>query len=349
MACSFAWAWRDLSQAELFAMPSWYGGYASTPNLSATGIFAGPLSISYTRYCLRTYSWYAIQKTLPATQDKGWFVFRWRHGSATTTGYYLGALTDGPLATVRIGVRASTSNLANSTLNLYVNGTLVGTSTTAVGSSESLIAVKYDLSIATAAAGLWINGVQEVGVGGALVAGSGGTQTIDGLYFAGGYSYPYYNYVGDIIMYDSLADAGERTGVHLVPLDPTDDVLTTGWTSTGANFFGEMDDYAATTYAQSVVDPTGPLELGHQERADVDALWTGGTFDAIVTYHHAVGDGALTSATIGVNAGATNPTEVVVLTIVSEAHAHVMAVDPVTGVAWTGAGVDALVTTIEVT
>jgi hypothetical protein len=212
---------------------------------------------------------------------------------------------------------------------------------------EILLAIKFDVSIATAAAALWINGVQEIGVGGALVAGSGGSQTVDRVDLGSGGAV--YSVHSDFIIYDDLTDDGTRTSLYVLPLDATDDVLTTGWTSTGANFFGEVNDFAVATYAQSTTDPTGDLELGLEERADVDAALTGGTYDAVAIYSWSRGEGALQAATIGIRSNGAAQTSARTLGITDDIYMHVSAVDPDTAAAWTGAALDVLTATISVT
>ena len=350
MGVAYAWAWNQLSSTELNGMTGWVAT-STTSVVTLASTFAGPLGVSLTQYMLRTISSNSnIQRTLPAAIDKGWLHFRVKSHPGYGlwhSSYVLAGMYDG--ATVRVYITTSAASVAAATLRLYVNGTLVGTTTTQVSDTERCIGIKFDVSIATAAAAIWVDGTQEVGTGGNLVAGSGGTQTVDTVRLGGGIIGGHTCYFSDFIVFDALADPGDKTSLYCPVFRPTDDVLTTGWTSTGANFFGELDDEAAATYAQSTTDPTGDLEIGLQERADLDALFTAGSFEAVVVHAWAAGDGALQAATLGLKSNAAAQSTARTLGAVGDTVCHVSLVDPDTAAAWTGAAVDALTTTMNVT
>jgi hypothetical protein len=106
--------------------------------------------------------------------DQGWYWMRWRLLLPMVTTIDIMALRSGVSTDI---VRLRPGAAGNPvTMQVLVNGTLVGTSLVAIGDAASyVIAIPIDLTLTPPQAGLYIDGIEQF----PLTAGSGTPKTID--------------------------------------------------------------------------------------------------------------------------------------------------------------------------
>jgi hypothetical protein len=347
MALRFAWAWNLTNDPPYLNDTNFWtltGNIANfTPN-NAT-VFSGPLA--FTSYSFaRSLRLNADQNTLSldipgaAISQGSWISRVYVTGSWRFIGDWI-RLYDSGGGTV-VSVRHLTQLTALPLHGLYVNGTQVATFGPISLSREYDIAIGWDGTTATAT--VYLDGVQ-------VATGSSGAafSVTDFQVLArgnGGGSNLYYD---AWTIWDSAADDPSRIAIYVLPALPNADVSTTGWTSTGANFFSQLADGNDATYAQSTTTPTtGNLQIGCESRADIDANFTGGTIYGVGLQASAQGDGALVSVEVGLDSGGSTATTSGYSTSTTGTWAyHLSLTDPNTGAAWTGAAFDAVTTLFE--
>ncbi len=208
------------------------------------------------------------------TLSEGWFIVRWN-------GTGLGTLSNSSLqklvelvdnSTVRITLRP-TSNGATSTLSLLVNGTLIGTSSTAFGDGTAVLAIDFDLTQTPPQAGLVVNGVREI----TRAGGSGSPTTIDRMRLSGGKGGNNdRSYFGDVMIFDDLNDFPDIATTqdiwvtYLAPVSVNDP--DNSWTPSAGSDLDVLSDESITTYTQTVADPDD-IFISFQTTSDRQPGW----------------------------------------------------------------------------
>lgn len=347
MALRFAWAWNKtndpayLNDTNLWTLTGSISQFY--PNQAT--VFSGPAgftSYSFAR-SLRLNSYVnTLSVDIPgaAISQGCWISRMYFSGTWRTVADWI-RLYDSGGSTV-VSVRHLTQYVSLPLQGLYVNGVQVATF------GPISVSRQYDIAIgwngATSTATVYLDGV-------AVATGSSGAafSVTDFEVRARGNGGGANMYYDAWTIWDSAADDPSRTAIYVLPALPNADVSTTGWTSTGGNFYSQLSDGNDSTYAQSTTTPsTGNLQIGCQSRADIDANFTGGTIYGVGLQASAQGDGALVSVEVGLDSGGSTATTSGYSTSTTGTWAyHLSLTDPNTGAAWTGAAFDAVTTLFE--
>lgn len=348
MALRFAWAWNLSDDPPYQNDTNFWTPTGSLGNLypnNAT-VFTGPLgftSYAFARSLRLQSVGSTLQLALPgAAISQGSWISRILVGTTSwTVANDWIRLYDSVGSTV-VSVRNLSNFIALPLHGLYVNGVQVATFGPISLNRQYDLAIGWDGTTATAT--VYLDGV-------AVATGSNGAAfsvtdfEVLGRGNGGGFSIYYDGWT----FWDSAADDPTRTAIYVLPALPNADVSTTGWTSTGANFFSQLADGNDATYAESTTTPTtGNLQIGCESRADIDANFAGGTIYGVGLQATAKGDGALTSVEVGLDSGGSTATTSGYTTTTTGAWAyHLSLTDPNGGGAWTGAAFDAVTTLFE--
>ena len=189
------------------------------------------------------------------SMNTGWFISRFNansRGLNASSSTRIVEFLNGVTVVVRL---IASSNGVTSTLNLYVNGTLVGTSTGAYGDSDNVIAIDFDLTQTPPEAGLVVDGTREIALGG----GGGSPTTIDRIRFGSGqFGGSFYSFWGDWVMFDDIADLSdsETQNVWLttIRVDGVTD-SDASWTASSVSKTADVSDGDADTYVSTTSDP----------------------------------------------------------------------------------------------
>jgi hypothetical protein len=347
MALRFAWAWNKtndpayLNDTNLWTLTGSINQF--TPN-NAT-VFSGPVGFSGYSFArsLRLNSYVnTLALDIPgAAISQGCWISRVyvAHTQWSSISDWIRLYSGG--STV-VSVRNLTQYVALPLHGLYVNGVQVATFGPILLSRQYDIAIGWDGTTSTAT--VYLDGV-------AVATGSSGAafSVTDFEVLARGNGGGANLYYDAWTIWDSASDDPSRTSIYVLPALPNADVSTTGWTSTGGNFYSQLSDGNDSTYAQSTTTPnTGNLQIGCQSRADIDAGFTGGTIYGVGLQASAKGDGALTSVEVGLDSGGSTATTSGYTTTTTGTWAyHLSLTDPNTAAAWTGAAFDAVTTLFE--
>ena len=218
----------------------------------------------------------------------GWALFRWNANGNTlssSAGRPIVQLRDG--GTTRVEVR-SAANAATAQLNLYVNGSLVGTTVAAYGGAEDYLAIDFDLAVPEA--GLVVNGTREI-----MRASSGAAGTIDRIHLGGSSNC----WWGDMIVFNSIADLtdAETQDVWVAYLAPDSATELVGtWTPSTTTLVGDVSDHTGATYDQTVSDPA-TISFGFESTTDREPGWNPATVYGVAVVSYGTAD-VLTATTL---------------------------------------------------
>lgn len=219
---------------------------------------------------------------------KGWIIFRWNgdnHALDISSGTRIIEVMHGGVTTViRLAAATSTTPAA---LNLFVNGTLVGTSGNTFGDVTEVLAIDFDLTTTPPEAGLVVSGVREI----ARAGGSGTPTDIDRLKIGSGQT-SNYSYLGDPIVFNDLADVSvsDTQDVWVTYLIP--DLVTDGdasWTPVGGTTTSVLADRDAATYNETTTGPDN-LDLTFESTSDRYATWFPVLIYGVATVAYGVAD-----------------------------------------------------------
>ena len=175
-----------------------------------------------------------------------------------------------------------TSDSSSTTYKLLVSGTLVGTTSTSFSTNTWYhLAVKFDISTATASAGLWVDGASEIAYS-PIVAPA---TKVGSLSFRGGKSsVPSGDcsvYYDNIVLYDSLTDTG-NTKKYIQGFRPNGDVTTTAWgQSVGTLVYpcALTASWSAKFISNSIVN--SPLVFDIQDLSSVSSSFNPANIDSV--------------------------------------------------------------------
>lgn len=348
MALRFAWAWNLTDDPPYLNDTNFWAftGSAAAFQPNNGTVFTGPLgftSYSFARSLRINGNGPALSLAIPgAAISQGSWISR----------LYLGFTSWAPIAdwirlydsggTTVVSVRHLASFAVTPLQGLYVNGVQVATFGPIYFNREYDLAIEWDGTTSTAT--VYLDGV-------AVATGSSGAafSVTDFQVIGRGNGGSNNTYYDAWTFWDSAADDPSRTAIYVLPALPNADVSTTGWTSTGGNFFSQLSDGNDATYAQSTVTPTtGNLQIGCESRADIDPNFTGGTIYGVGLQASAKGDGSLTGVEVGLDSGGSTATTSGYSTTTTGTWTyHLSLTDPNTGAAWTGAAFDTVTTLFE--
>lgn len=204
--------------------------------------------------------------------SQGWLVFRWNGNGNTLDTSVIARIVecmDGGTTTIIRLAAASSGNPA--TLNLFVNGTLVGTTTNTFGDAPEVVAIDFDLTQTPPQAGLVMSGVREI----TRAGGSGVPTTFDRIRLGSGFTVPQFAYLGDVALFDSLTDLTASTSQDVWVTYMKPDAVTDGdnsWSPTGGTDTQVISDRNVTTYTETVTDPDS-LGITFESTSDRYATW----------------------------------------------------------------------------
>jgi hypothetical protein len=208
-----------------------------------------------------------------AALSEGWVHGRWNGNSQVLSNSAAVRILDVMNGTTVVVTLRSSANTSPATLSLYVNGTLVGTSSGAYGDSTVVVAVGFDLTQPPPEATLVVDGVTEVALG----AGSGVPTTVDRVRLGGGGSGGASNfYWGAVSVWDALADWADLTTIQdvwatvLAPDLVTD--ADNSFTPSDTTDLGDISDADDATYISTSTDPDSVV-VGFQSTTDKLAAW----------------------------------------------------------------------------
>jgi hypothetical protein len=199
-------------------------------------------------------------------------------------------------ATAVVTVRSAAAGVGVP-MALYVNGTLVGTTTNFYGNGTEKYGVDFDLTTTPPQAGLVVNGVREV----PRAAGSGVPTTIDRIRWGSGASGgSNYTYHGSLVVFDSLSDLTDLETQDLRCSFLTADAVTDGdasWTPTTTTDLGDVTDHSSATGTVSVSDPD-TLGVAFQSFNDRFSGWAPTVIYGVAAISYNIGDATVNQHTV---------------------------------------------------
>lgn len=213
--------------------------------------------------------------------NTGWVVLRWNPnlGGLATIGFLVFVLKIRTNSTDTVVIK-STATATLAPLGVYVNGTLVGTSTDVFGQGSEVLAVDFDLTQTPPQAGLVVSGRRQVPRAG----GSGVPVVVNNLQLSSGESSGT-AYLGDVVVFESLSDLTDATSQNvwvacMHPDGSTD--ADNSWTPTSGTDASVTSDGNPATYTESI-DRPDTIDFSFQNRADVVAGWAPSTVRGVAT------------------------------------------------------------------
>lgn len=279
----------------------------------------------------------SITYTLATAEADGWFT--WFMMTDIAVAANRPALQLRNSTVVKAELR--TTNDAFHLPELYIAGSLVGTGTTEIGTTEKRWSIGFDVGLATAAGALYVEGIQEVGSGGSFVNGGSGSTTIDDINFISPGNGARHTRYGAWLLDDDKAATSYRNSLHIPHAIVNANASTgTAWVpSSAANVYQDASDFDLTTWGESASDPD-TLRLEYDDMA-ADIGLTGVSIIAVQPYAIVKQEGAIATADVGVFRGGAQVFTTKALTSTFDYTWHVALVDPTTTIAWTVSNWDA--------
>lgn len=302
MAAHWWWSWSIGLSSTAYANSSWAIRSIINTVTNSTEVLNEPDPSSNApgeEYCLKLIDTSINTPAFPdGSISQGWVITRWN--ASGTGGFNSGVkildLISGD--TVRVQLRPGSGTTAP--LSLYVNGTLVGTTTGAYGDATAVLAIDFDLTQTPPQAGLVVNGIREID----RDSGSGSPTTIDRISMGTGKSTSSnVSYFGDFAVFNSLTDfSSDATtqDVWVTFLDPnavTDS--DNSWTPSAGTDLTDINDASISTYVQTTTDPDS-LSIEFESTTDRLTGWSPTLIYGVaaITYGNAA---VITSTTLTMN------------------------------------------------
>ncbi len=218
-----------------------------------------------------------------AAITEGWFVDRWRFtiGSGLSNSSLANIINLRESAVIRVHLRASISGNPVP-LALFVNGTVVGTTTRLIGDADAYVfGIDFDMAAVPPEAGLVIDGVREI----VLTAGSGtATAITDASLGSGSASGSVSGYHGMLLLFDALADTrGENPNYWGTGLNANAVSGDAGWSIFGGagSKVIAISDRVDTTGVETTTDPDS-ITVDFEATTDILAAWLPSTILMVV-------------------------------------------------------------------
>lgn len=217
-----------------------------------------------------------------ASVTQGWFVGRYRIvGQLSNSSQSNVIQLREADSTVRVHLRGSLAGTPVP-LELFVNGTSVGTSVRLVGDASSyVLAVDFDMAAVPPEGGLVIDGVREI----ALSPGSGTATAIARASLgSGGFGTSVSGYWGLLLLFDSLADTrGMNPNYWGTGLNANAVSNDANWSIFGgaASKVAAISDRNSATGLETTTDPDS-ITVGFELTTDILAGWLPSTILMVV-------------------------------------------------------------------
>lgn len=216
-----------------------------------------------------------------AAVTEGWFVSRWRIDGAISASSLSNIIDLWEGGTKRVNLRGDlTGNPVP--LELFVNGTSVGTTTSLIGDADSyVLAIDFNMGVTPPEAGLVVDGVREIPLG----PGSGtATQITHAGLGSGAASGAVDGYHGCLLLFDALADTRGQSpnywGTGLNANAVSNDASWSIFGGAGSKVIA-ISDRDETTGVETTTDPDS-ITVGFQDTTDILAGWLPSTILMVV-------------------------------------------------------------------
>ena len=216
-----------------------------------------------------------------AAVTQGWFVDRWRIASTISNSAAVNIIDLWEGGSKRVTLRGDLSGNPVP-LELFVNGTSVGTTTSLIGDAASyVLAIDFNMTAVPPQAGLVVDGTREIALG----SGSGtATQITHASLGSGSSSNGIPGYHGCLLLFDSLADTRGMNpnywGTGLNADAVSNDV---SWSIFGgaASKLAAISDRDETTGVETTTTPDS-ITVGFENTTDILAGWSPSTILMVV-------------------------------------------------------------------